>query len=90
MQASEEQLQEIERFAYLYLSREEIALVVGLSAADLLKDAETPVGIAFQKGRIRRRADYNNSIIKLADQLSSPAQAIEAKLAQTTYLNDKK
>jgi hypothetical protein len=83
-------LMEIEEFAYLYLSKTEIALVTGLSDETKLSDTEDPAGIAFLKGRIRRKAQFHKSITSLSDQLSSPAMAIENKLALETFLNDSK
>lgn len=85
-----EQLAEIEEFAYKYLSREEIALVLELPDPTVFDDEESPVFVAFWKGRLKRKAKFNASIIELSDQLSSPAQAIEIKLAEKTALNDKK
>lgn len=85
-----EQLAEIENFAYLYMSKKEIALVVGLADLTVLGDDDHAAGIAFLKGRIRRKAQYHRNITSLSDQLSSPAQAIEAKLAEQTFLNDSK
>lgn len=82
-------LEEIEGFAYVYLDKWEIAMITGCDV-ELLSDANSPEGEAFLKGRLKRKAEFNRSLIKLTDQLSSPAMAIEHKLATTTQVNDKK
>lgn len=84
---SEEQLKEVETFAYQYLTREEINLVTGISIEEM-KDQNSDVGIAFNRGRLIKKAEYNQSVINLSKQLSSPAMLIESKIAQETYLND--
>jgi hypothetical protein len=88
MEPNNEILKEIEELAYVYLSKKEIALVTGLPDQEQLADETSAAGIAFLKGRIRRKAQYHKNITALSDQLSSPAQAIEAKLADKTYLDD--
>jgi hypothetical protein len=82
-----EELTEIENFAYCYMLRPEIALLVGTDIT-LISDIEHPAGIAFVKGRLRRKAEFNMNLIQLSKQLSSPAMQIEAKLSADTYLND--
>lgn len=76
-----EELQEIQDLAYKYMSREDIALIRGLNIEDL-QDNDHPYGRAFLKGKLLRKAAFNYAVIRLSDQLSSPAQAIELKLAQ--------
>jgi hypothetical protein len=82
-----EQILEIENFSYLYLTKEEIAIVTGSELQDL-QDPEHSAFKAFQKGRLMRKAEFNNAVINLTKQLSSPAMAIEQKIAESTYLND--
>ena len=84
---SEEELKEVETFAYQYLTREEIEIITGISS-ELLRNLECEVGKAFIKGRLLRKAEYNQSVINLSKQLSSPAMLIESKIAEQTYLND--
>lgn len=84
---SEEQIKEVETFAYQYLTREEISLVTGVDV-DELKDLSTDAGQAFTRGRLIRKAEFNQSVINLSKQLSSPAMLIESKIAQETFLND--
>lgn len=78
---------EIEHFAYRYLDKEEIAIVVGIPL-DQLIDPEHSFGKAFMKGRLMRKAEFNDSVIRLSSQLSSPAMAIEQKIAEQIYIND--
>lgn len=79
--------EEIEHFSYRYLEKEEIAIVVGVPL-DQLNDPDDPYGIAFLKGRLKRKAEFHDSVIRLSSQLSSPAMAIEQKIAEQTYIND--
>jgi hypothetical protein len=90
MEPTAEQLQEIEEFAYKYLEKREIAMVVQLPDPSVLDDEERPEYKAFWIGRLKRKAQFNHNVLTLSDQLSSPAQNIEAKIAETIYLNDKK
>ena len=81
-----DELEEIESLAYKYMSREDIALIRSVDI-HFLNDKDHPYGQAFLKGKLLRKAAFNYAVIRLSDQLSSPAQAIELKLAQ---LNDLK
>ena len=82
-------LNEIEGFAYCYLEKHEIAAITG-AILECLSDPEHEVGKAFLKGRYRRKAEFNQNLIKLSNQLSSPAMAIEQKIAEQAWLNDLK
>jgi hypothetical protein len=84
---SAEVLAEIERLAHLYMQRDEIAIITA-AEIDHLADPEHVAGRALLKGRLIRKAEFNSAIIKLTGQLSSPAMAIEYKIAEQTYLND--
>ena len=84
---SAEQLDEIEQFAYKYMLRHEIALITDVPA-QLMFDESHPAGIAFLKGRLKRKAEFNGEVIKLSKQLSSPAMAIEKAIAENTNLMD--
>jgi hypothetical protein len=88
-QTTEEILAEVQDFAYRYMLKNEIAIITGV-AIERLSDQEDPAGIAFLKGRYMRKAELNGSVIQLTKQLSSPAMAIEHKIAESTYLNDLK
>jgi hypothetical protein len=90
MEYSTDMLKEIEEFAYSYLEKKEIALIAGIKDLSVFNDEDNPVYVAFMTGRLKRKAKFNQNVIQLSDQLSSPAQNIESKLAETIYLNDKK
>lgn len=77
-----EELQEIQDLAYKYMTMEEIALIREIDIDDL-RDKDHPFGRAFLKGKLLRKAAFNHAVIRLSDQLSSPAQAIELKIAQS-------
>ena len=86
---SAELLAEVEGLSYRYMLKHEICLITGVSLNDI-NDPDHPIGIAFLKGRYRRKAEFNDSLIQLSKQLSSPAMAIESKVAEHTWLNDMK
>jgi len=81
-----EKYREIELYAYAYLSKSEIALITEIDPELFLDDTE--VIKAFNIGRLKRKAEYNNEVIALSKQLSSPAMLIESKLAEQAALND--
>jgi len=82
-------LKEIEDFSYRYLRINEIALVTGVEL-DLFKEEGHAVYMAFHKGRLIRKAEYNEKLIQLSNQLSSPAMALEKALAEDVKLDDLK
>jgi len=84
---NDQTLKDIEDFAYAYMSKDETALFAGIDAINL-EDEKSPEGKAFVIGRLKRKVKFNQVIMALSDQLSSPAMAIELKLAEKTYLND--
>ena len=81
MQIDDVKLKEIEDFSYRYLRINEIALVTGVEL-DLFKEEGHAVYMAFHKGRLIRKAEYNEKVIQLSNQLSSPAMALEKALAE--------
>lgn len=85
-QTNPDLLQEIQDFAYRYMTPSDIALILGISTEDI-NDITTEYGRAFVKGRLLRKAAFNYAVIRLSDQLSSPAQAIELKMAEKALLD---
>ena len=85
MDLTPDQLAEIEDLAYCYMLRDQIEIImdIGLDFRDDITE------LAFQKGRLKRKAAFNSKIIALSDQLSSPAMNIESKIAEDTFLRDK-
>lgn len=78
-------LKEIEELAYCYMLRDQIAIIVECN----LDFDDHAVDQAFQKGRLKRKAEFNSKLIQLSNQLSSPAMNIESKIADETYLRDR-
>lgn len=78
-------LDEIEGFAYKYLTAEEISIILDIEVYEL-NDKAHAYGRAFLKGKLMRKAAFNLAVITLSDQLSSPAQAIELKIAEKNDL----
>lgn len=89
MEIDELKLKEIEDFAYRYLRINEIALVTGVDL-NLFKEEDHVVYKAFHKGRLIRKAEFNEKLIQLTNQLSSPAMALEKALAEDVKLDDLK
>lgn len=80
---NDEQLKELQQFAELFYTVKEIAVIMQLNAADLIaeiKNESGPVYENFFAGRMRAEAMVRKSIIKLAQQGSSPAQAMAMKM----------
>lgn len=85
MDLTTEQLAEIEELAYCYMLRDQIKIIVDCE----LSFSDDKAELAFQKGRLKRKAEFNSKIIQLSNQLSSPAMTIETKIAEDTFLRDK-
>lgn len=68
----EEKHIEIENIASLLFSKEEIALITGVPEEEL----STIYSNSIQKGRLTREAKLRQSILSLAENGSSPAQAL--------------
>ncbi|RYY69345.1 MAG: hypothetical protein EOO13_09800 [Chitinophagaceae bacterium] len=72
-------LAEVEEFASALLSPEEVAIITGIPTEHLeeeLISGESDLAKAYLAGVLKTRAKVNAAIIKLANQGSSPAQAI--------------
>lgn len=80
---------EVEYYSYRYLDKKEIAIVTG-ALMECLNDPDHPIGRAFLAGRYKRKAEFNDSVIQLSKQLSSPAMQIEQRIAEQTFINDSK
>jgi len=84
---SDEILKDVEQFAYAYMSKSEISRITRIDPDDFL-DEKGSVFLAFDTGRLRRKAEFNNEVIALSKQLSSPAMNIEVRLAEQARLED--
>lgn len=84
-----DEIDEIEKFAYRYMTKEEIVIILQKDN-NLFDDDESEASLAFKRGRLLRKSEFNDNVMKLSDQLSSPAMQIEMKLAENALLNDAK
>ncbi len=84
-------LAEIEEYAGLMFSKQEIAAIVEVPEeefCDLLSDKNTPVWKAFQRGRLIKEGTVRKSIFDLASNGSSPAQSFAVKLIDNAKMDD--
>jgi hypothetical protein len=77
MQYDEEKLKEIEEFAELQFTPDEVAVIVGIDAGEFMAemmDERGEIAVAYNRGRLRAEAEVRQSILRLAKQGSTPAQ----------------
>ena len=82
---------EVETYASLMFSKEEIAVILEVDPVELavlLQDQDTPVFRAFRRGRLKREAEIRKGIFELAQNGSSPAQTFAMKLIENAKAND--
>ena len=78
-----EELQQIEEFGGLFFSSDEIATIMGVDRFDLetaLQDERHAGFQAYQRGKLRAKAELRKSILTLAKQGSGPAQTLALRL----------
>jgi IS30 family transposase len=83
MTFTEQELEQIEQLASLYLSVTDIATVMGVRPEELRKQIrikDDPVAIAYQKGKTMRKVQLRKQEIQLA-QVGSPLALENARLA---------
>lgn len=93
IELSEKQLAELEQMAGLMLPLEDIAICMGVSLPDLVDQIareNSPASIAFRRGSLTTEIKLRNSIIRLANQGSSPAQTLAMKLQDQFNVNKAK
>jgi len=91
IEQNESFITEVETYASLMFSKEEIAVILEVDPAqlvDLLEDQDNPVFRAFQRGRLKREAEVRKGIFDLAQNGSSPAQTFAMKLIDNAKAND--
>ena len=91
MLQSESFISDIETYASLMFTKEEIAVILEVDPAELktlLQDRESHTFKAFQRGRLRREAEVRKGIFDLAQNGSSPAQAFAMKIIENAKLDD--
>lgn len=83
MTFTEQELEQIEQLASLYLSVTDIATVMGVRPEELRKQIrikDDPVAIAYQKGKTMRKVQLRKQEIQLA-QVGSPLALENSRLA---------
>ena len=91
IEQNESFITEVETYASLMFSKEEIAVILEVDLVqlvDLLEDQDNPVFRAFQRGRLKREAEVRKGIFDLAQNGSSPAQTFAMKLIDNAKAND--
>ena len=91
IEQNESFITEVETYASLMFSKEEIAVILEVDTVqlvDLLEDQDNPVFRAFQRGRLKREAEVRKGIFDLAQNGSSPAQTFAMKLIDNAKAND--
>jgi len=91
MEMTEAFILELENYASLMFTREEIAIILEVDPAELkvvLKDSDNPASRAFQRGRLKREAEVRKGIFDLALNGSSPAQTFAMKIIENAKLDD--
>lgn len=91
MQQNESFISDIETYASLMFTKEEIAVILEVDPAELkglLQERESPAFKAFQRGRLKREAEVRKGIFDLAQNGSSPAQAFAMKIIENAKLDD--
>ena len=91
IEQNESFITEVETYASLMFSKDEIAVILEVDPAELavlLQDQDNPVFRAFQRGRLKREAEVRKGIFDLAQNGSSPAQTFAMKLIDNAKAND--
>ncbi|MCX6303356.1 MAG: hypothetical protein NT040_00155 [Bacteroidetes bacterium] len=91
MQQNESFISDIETYASLMFTKEEIAVILEVDPVELkglLQERESPAFKAFQRGRLKREAEVRKGIFDLAQNGSSPAQAFAMKIIENAKLDD--
>jgi hypothetical protein len=91
MQMDESFISEIETYASLMFTKEEIAVILEVDPVEmkaLLQERESVAFKAFQRGRLKREAEVRKGIFDLAQNGSSPAQAFAMKIIENAKMDD--
>jgi hypothetical protein len=82
---------EVETYASLMFTKEEIAVILEVDPVELvvlLQDHDNGTFKAFQRGRLKREAEVRKGIFDLAQNGSSPAQAFAMKIIENAKMDD--
>jgi hypothetical protein len=91
MEMTEAFIAELENYASLMFTREEIAIILEVDPMQLkkvLKNGDSAAFRAFQRGRLKREAEVRKGIFDLALNGSSPAQAFAMKIIENAKMDD--
>ena len=91
MEMDNAQLSDLETYASLMFTKNEIAVIMEMDPHDLsdkIGDPQSPAGKAFQRGRLKREAELRKGIFDLAQNGSSPAQTLALKLVENAKAED--
>jgi len=86
MNLTDEQLSQLEEMSEALMPANEIAMLIGISSTEINSFEEickthknSPIYLAFQKGRLKTKLELQKSIIKLAKHGSPAAEPIAEK-----------
>ena len=91
IEQNESFITEVETYASLMFTKEEIAVILEVDPAELkvlFQERESPAFKAFQRGRLKREAEVRKGIFDLAQNGSSPAQAFAMKIIENAKMDD--
>lgn len=90
MKLTKEQLTELEHFAGVFFSLQEMAIVMELDGEALkleYEKAESVIHQTIQRGRLKQDAELRKIIFTLAKGGSSPAQSLALKIIQDAKID---
>ncbi|MGB0521415.1 MAG: hypothetical protein ACPGJS_00575 [Flammeovirgaceae bacterium] len=90
MKLSKEQYKELEQFAGVFFSIQEIATVMELDGEALkhaYEDPSSDIHQTIQRGRLKQEAELRKIIFNLAKGGSSPAQNLALKIIQEAKID---
>ena len=88
---TEAQLDEVEKFAGLFMKPSDIAIILNIPLADLraaLADSSTNCFQRYHKGKLLSEAELRKSVLTMAKQGSSPAQSLASKLIDEMNMDE--
>ena len=90
LKLDEQFLTDLETYASLMFSKQEIAVILEVDPSELIRvlNEENTAAIAFQRGRLKKEAEIRKGIFDLAQNGSSPAQTFAMKLIENAKAND--
>lgn len=87
MVLSAEELLQVEEFASLFFTPEEIKIIMGM-AIDVVTIKGSEFDNAYRKGKLMNEASVRRSILDLAKKGSAPAQILAYQMMEKQKLNE--